>query len=67
MVTIGCDHHPGSQQGACVDTDTGELGEHRLVHRERKQKADRQDAQLLPSVRRSSRLLPFSTRSSHGE
>ena len=34
MLIIGCDYHPGFQQIALVDTDTGELGERRLVHRE---------------------------------
>ncbi len=34
MLIIGCDYHPGFQQIACVDTDTGELREHRLAHRE---------------------------------
>src|SRR6266481_8091383 len=31
---IGCDYHPGFQQIACVDTETGELSERRLSHRE---------------------------------
>jgi len=34
MVIIGCDYHPSFQQIAFVDTETGELGERRLVHRE---------------------------------
>ena len=34
MLIIGCDYHPGFQQIAWVDTDTGELGERRLAHRE---------------------------------
>ena len=34
MLIIGCDYHPGFQQIAFVDTDTGELGERHLVHRE---------------------------------
>ena len=34
MLIIGCDYHPGFQQIACVDTDTGELSERRLAHRE---------------------------------
>ncbi len=34
MFIIGCDYHPSFQQIACVDTDTGELSEHRLAHRE---------------------------------
>jgi transposase len=33
MLIIGCDYHPGFQQIAIVDTETGELGERRLVHR----------------------------------
>jgi transposase len=31
---IGCDYHPGFQQIAVVDTETGELQERRLGHRE---------------------------------
>jgi transposase len=31
---IGCDYHPGFQQIALVDTETGECGERRLSHRE---------------------------------
>jgi transposase len=34
MLIIGCDYHPSFQQIACVDTDTGELSERRLGHRE---------------------------------
>ena len=34
MLIIGCDYHPGFQQIAFVDTDTGECGERRLTHRE---------------------------------
>src|SRR4051795_4347002 len=34
MLIIGCDYHPGFQQIACIDTDTGELSERRLAHRE---------------------------------
>lgn len=34
MLIIGCDYHPGFQQIAFVDIETGELGERRLVHRE---------------------------------
>src|SRR5512143_2527816 len=34
MLIIGCDYHPSFQQVAFVDTETGELGERRLVHRE---------------------------------
>jgi len=34
MIIIGCDYHPSFQQIAFVDTDTGELQERRLQHRE---------------------------------
>ena len=34
MLIIGCDYHPGFQQIAFVDTETGEVGERRLLHRE---------------------------------
>jgi hypothetical protein len=34
MLIIGCDYHPGFQQIAFVDTETGECGERRLRHRE---------------------------------
>src|SRR5204863_7364882 len=34
MLIIGCDYHPGFQQIACVDTETGECGERRVTHRE---------------------------------
>jgi hypothetical protein len=34
MLIIGCDCHQGFQQIAFVDTETGELGERRLGHRE---------------------------------
>ena len=34
MLIIGCDYHPGFQQIAFVDAETGELGERRLTHRE---------------------------------
>jgi transposase len=34
MIIIGCDYHPGFQQIACVNTETGELDERRLNHRE---------------------------------
>jgi transposase len=35
MLIIGCDYHPGFQQIAFVNTETGELGEQRLGHREK--------------------------------
>jgi hypothetical protein len=34
MLIIGCDYHPGFQQIAVVDTESGECGERRLAHRE---------------------------------
>jgi transposase len=34
MMIIGCDYHPGFQQIALVDSETGELQERRLEHRE---------------------------------
>ena len=34
MIIIGVDYHPGFQQIAYVDTDTGEFAERRLAHRE---------------------------------
>jgi len=34
MLIIGCDYHPGFQQIAFVDSETGECGERRLTHRE---------------------------------
>jgi len=38
MMIIGCDYHPGFQQIAFIDTETGECGEHRLPHREETEK-----------------------------
>jgi transposase len=34
MLIIGCDYHPGFQQIAFLDNETGEVGDRRLVHRE---------------------------------
>ena len=34
MLIIGCDYHPGFQQIAYVDTETGEMQERRLGHRQ---------------------------------
>jgi transposase len=34
MIIIGCDYHPGFQQIAYVDTETGEVQERALQHRE---------------------------------
>ena len=33
MLIIGCDYHPGFQQIACIETETGEYRERRLMHR----------------------------------
>ena len=38
MIIIGCDYHPGVQQIAFVDTETGEFQEARLQHREEAEK-----------------------------
>jgi len=38
MIIIGADYHPGFQQIAFVDTDTGEFQEGRLQHREEAEK-----------------------------
>lgn len=46
MIIIGCDYHPGFQQIALVDTETGDCGEQRV----RKRKTDRQDAQHILQV-----------------
>jgi transposase len=32
MVLIGCDFHPGWQQVSWLDEQTGECGDHKLVH-----------------------------------
>jgi len=32
MIIIGCDYHPGFQQIAFVDGETGDYGEERLEH-----------------------------------
>jgi transposase len=38
MLIIGCDYHPGFQQIALVDSETGELQERRLGHRQEAEK-----------------------------
>src|SRR5271156_5730462 len=38
MMIIGCDYHPGFQQIAFVDSETGEFQEKRLGHREEAEK-----------------------------
>ncbi len=42
MIIIGCDYHPGFQQIAFVDTDTGEWNEGKLGHREEAEQFYRQ-------------------------
>ena len=51
MMIIGCDDHPGFQQIAWVDTETGELQERRLGHREEGEKFYRDLAAQGASVR----------------
>ena len=38
MIIIGCDYHPGFQQIASVDTETGDYEEQRLEHSETAEK-----------------------------
>jgi transposase len=38
MIIVGCDYHPGFQQIAFVDRETGDCGERRLEHREAAEK-----------------------------
>jgi len=51
MIIIGADYHPGFQQIALVDTDTGEFEERRLEHREEAEKFYRDLATRLLCVR----------------
>src|SRR6201981_2430372 len=51
MLIIGCDYHPGFQQIAFVDTETGELQERRLQHREEAEKFYRERAAQGMKVR----------------
>ena len=44
MMIIGCDYHPGFQQIAFVDTETGEFEERRL-------QAPRGSGEVLPRAR----------------
>ena len=32
MLIVGCDFHPGWQQIAIFDSETGEVNEHKLTH-----------------------------------
>ena len=51
MLIIGCDYHPSAQQIAFVDTDTGELSERRLGHREQAEQFYRELKQRNLAVR----------------
>jgi transposase len=51
MLIIGCDYHPSFQQIAFVDTDTGELEERRLEHRQEAEKFYRELAAQGMNVR----------------
>jgi transposase len=51
MMIIGCDYHPGFQQIAWLDTETGELRERRLGHREEAEKFYRELGAQGVSVR----------------
>ena len=51
MLIIGCDYHPGFQQIAYVDTETGELQEQRLGHREEAERFYRELAARETRVR----------------
>src|SRR6195256_6175380 len=51
MIIIGCDYHPGFQQIAFVDIETGDCGEQRLQHREEAEKFYRDLARQGKAVR----------------
>jgi transposase len=51
MIIIGCDYHPGFQETAFVDTETGDCGEQRLEHCEGAQKFYRDLATQGKNVR----------------
>ena|SRR5215472_19218800 len=51
MIIIGADYHPGFQQIAFVDTETGDCGEQRLEHCERAEKFYRDLASQGKKVR----------------
>ena len=51
MIIIGVDYHPGFQQIAFVDTDSGEFQERRLQHREEAEKFYRELAAQGMQVR----------------
>ena len=51
MIIVGCDYHPGFQQIAYVDTETGEVKEQRLEHRELAEKFYRELASQGETIR----------------
>jgi transposase len=51
MLIIGCDYHPGFQQIAYLDTETGELQERRLEHRQEAEQFYRVLSEQSVSVR----------------
>src|SRR6202162_5966895 len=51
MIIIVCDYHPGFQQIAFVDTETGELQERRLQHPEEAEQFYRDLAAQVVKVR----------------
>ena len=51
MIIVGCDYHPGFQQIAFVDSETGDCGERRLEHREAAEKFYRDIAAQGATVR----------------
>ena len=51
MLIIGCDYHPSFQQIAMLDTETGDLQERRLKHREEAEQFYRALATLVAEVR----------------
>jgi len=51
MLIVGCDYHPGFQQFVYVNTDTGELSERRLAHREQAEQFYRERKQQNLAVR----------------
>ncbi len=51
MIIIGVDYHPGFQQIAFVDSESGEVGERRLSHREEAEQFYRELKQRNLAVR----------------
>src|SRR5207253_8490633 len=51
MIIVGCDYHPGFQQIAYVDTETGEVKEQRLEHRDLAEKFYRELASQGETIR----------------